>query len=439
MAKDANKFGHCQNLQSLITECKKKELLQREKRKNKNFQRFFWELPINDENKIPNLKSKWQTNLSKHHLIQFNKNKMKFEFKQFNCSCSECISGYFSRCKSEVKVFESYPENPIEDSQCHQEFSDSETNFVIDFTRNQSSGQNRNPDCPIFFEMNVNISEIEETAWSLSLENDSDFKVGSNYGDETIDKLFEGMNECDSNIICLTYYIGQILYKNNDQGEVDVILRRLGVGQVNSNDTFIVPIFSNPELCLKKSVDQEKLENAFDVAEGHWCLIVISLPMKKVLYIDSLGANNSYVSEVGLKDFVLGLKNTLRITEDLDFTYVNSQKQTLNDCGPLTLSYAELIVTHGVDIIFEDIRYDSSFVRKIRLVHSNLLHIDYYVPKIEIIDKQNRERVISQPTDNEINPGPPLNSSTPTTSRKRPSVANDHVPPKRKLTSWKLF
>ena len=147
--------------------------------------------------------------------------------------------------------------------------------------------------------------------------------------------------------------------------------------------------------------------------------------IKKIFYIDSLGENNSFVSKIGILDFARSLKNTLKIESELDYCYVPTQEQVLNECGTLVCSYAEIILSFGLENLFDErVCYDHSCIRKARLHHSNLIDIAYFVPKISLVRKSSKEKNIFDP---------PLRRSTPSVSRKRPSEVSLDVKSKRSL------
>ena len=127
----------------------------------------------------------------------------------------------------------------------------------------------------------------------------------------------------------------------------------------------------------------EQLDNWREIANGHYCLIILSVKHESVLYIDSLGLNNHLVSRIALEKYADTLKNVLKlpITE---FRYVESKTQVLNDCGPLVCAYAEIAVNFSVESLFEDIDYSETFIRHLRLLHSNELDVVYFTPKISL-------------------------------------------------------
>ena len=194
----------------------------------------------------------------------------------------------------------------------------------------------------------------------------------------------------------------------------------------NEFEGYLIPVFSNADLARKKSVNLQDLDGNLEIASGHWCLLAISVKDEKIYYVDSLGDNNSHVSRIGLINYGNKLKTALKIDNEYDFCFIATQIQERNDCGPLVCCYAEIILFHGLNYLFDEkLSFNRSTMRKLRLSHSNSLDSGFFLPKIKLTDKALLERPSLYQ---------PLSRSTPIKSRKRSRNTDINSLKKRKRT-----
>ena len=152
---------------------------------------------------------------------------------------------------------------------------------------------------------------------------------------------------------------------------------------------------------------------------GHFSTLIISTEEHCSYYIDSIGDNNNYVSKNALENFSNLVTDRFGF-DRCELKYVESQRQGVNDCGPIALTNIELAVTGQLEKLKSGVSFDQDFVNSNRLAHLSDLLNRQFTPRIQA---------------HEIRNFTPVNESTPRTSRsmaKRPAQIISDSPIKRR-------
>ena len=139
---------------------------------------------------------------------------------------------------------------------------------------------------------------------------EEEFERGGLYSNYTIDKIFKIFNDENeknfTDITILTFFETSITinyFSNNSENAGHSLMRALEDKDLDFNRNYLMcPIFSTPR--MKKD---ETLKLSDEDKNGHWVLLICDFSSTKALMIDSLGPQNSQISENAVVNFVRSL------------------------------------------------------------------------------------------------------------------------------------